>query len=62
MMSGYERTVWKRAIDNDEIIQYSVTPRYASHYDLVPDELIIEAYGNKGFALKASVPNPAAWQ
>ena len=62
MMRGYERMIHNQAIRNDEIIQYTVTPRYASDYHLVPDELILEAYGNKGFSFNGSVPNPAAWQ
>jgi len=61
-MRSYEAQVRRRAIDNDEAIQYTVTPRYASDYHLVPDDLLIEAYGNKGYVLSVPIANPAAWQ
>lgn len=61
-MRAYERIVHNQAVDNDEIIQYTVTPRCASGYHLVPDELIVEAYRNKGLVLNVPIANPAAWQ
>jgi hypothetical protein len=59
-MRAYEGKVFK-AVDAGEVVQYTSTPIYDGD-NLVPYEIQIEAHGNRGFKLFATIPNPAAWQ
>ncbi|MGW2704538.1 hypothetical protein [Streptomyces sp. NPDC001340] len=44
--------------DNDEVVQYDVTPIYAGT-NPIPIRFEYSAYGNKGFQLTGWLDNPA---
>jgi hypothetical protein len=47
------------AVRGGQTVQYSVIPVYGSSGNVAPIGLRIEAYGNKGFALRRYLENPA---
>ncbi|GAA2339563.1 DNA/RNA non-specific endonuclease [Streptomyces kunmingensis] len=51
VMRQVEMQVRNSVRDNDEIIQYSVTPIYADDNAKIPLGVTIEAHGNKGFQM-----------
>jgi hypothetical protein len=57
-MRNYETAV-RRAVENGEVVRYSVTPVYNGNA-LIPHEIVISARGSNGFRLDVRIHNPAA--